>query len=75
MLRLVNFDSPYLASTTHKAKPASCVGPRWTGQQLALLGKMPDDEVARLTGRTVEAVRIRRTRLGIPTFRDRRTRR
>jgi hypothetical protein len=35
-------------------------GPRWTDEQLALLGTMPDAEVARLTGRTVNAVRQRR---------------
>jgi hypothetical protein len=49
-------------------------GPRWTKQQLAMLGTMPDEEVARRTGRTVQAVRIRRTRFGIPTFEDRRRR-
>jgi hypothetical protein len=42
-------------------------GPRWTPEQLRLLGKEPDDVVAAKTGRSVEAVRIKRTRLGIPT--------
>ena len=49
-------------------------GPRWTPEDIALLGTLPDEEVARRTGRTVEGVRIRRTRLGIPTFEDRRRR-
>ncbi len=41
-------------------------GPLWTSAQLKLLGKFPDDEVARRTGRTVNAVRIERERQGIP---------
>jgi hypothetical protein len=41
-------------------------GPRWTKRQLALLGKAPDEEVARRIGRTAEAVRQRRELLGIP---------
>jgi hypothetical protein len=45
-------------------------GPRWTAAQLKLLGKLPDAEVARRTGRTVVAVRIRRTRASIPTAQD-----
>jgi hypothetical protein len=36
------------------------------------LGKEPDDVVAAKTGRTVNAVRVRRTLLGIPTALDRR---
>jgi 5-methylcytosine-specific restriction protein A len=49
-------------------------GPRWTKRQLKLLGRVPDDEVARRTGRTPNAVRVMRTKLGIPTFCDGRTR-
>jgi hypothetical protein len=41
-------------------------GPWWSQDQLALLGKLPDDEVARRTGRSCNAVRVRRDRLGIP---------
>jgi hypothetical protein len=37
-------------------------GPHWTAEQLALLGTMPDEEVAARIGRTVEAVRIMRGR-------------
>jgi hypothetical protein len=44
-------------------------GPRWTKRQLRLLGKMSDDQAARRTGRTPNAVRVMRTMLGIPTFR------
>jgi hypothetical protein len=41
-------------------------GPRWAAEQLALLGTLPDAEVARRTGRTANAVRQMRERLGIP---------
>jgi hypothetical protein len=41
-------------------------GPWWSQDQLALLGKLPDDEVARRTGRSCNAVRVKRDRLGIP---------
>jgi hypothetical protein len=41
-------------------------GPRWTEEDLALLGRLPDEEVARRTGRTWNAVRQKREKLGIP---------
>jgi hypothetical protein len=41
-------------------------GPRWTGQDLALLGRASDEEVARRIGRTPNAVRQKRELLGIP---------
>jgi hypothetical protein len=41
-------------------------GPRWTEEDLALLGTAPDEEVARRIGRTANAVRVMRDRLGIP---------
>ena len=41
-------------------------GPRWTKKQLKLLGVKPDADVALLTGRTENAVRIMRERLKIP---------
>jgi hypothetical protein len=41
-------------------------GPRWTRAQLRLLGKLPDEEVARRTGRSWNAVRAKREGLGIP---------
>jgi hypothetical protein len=40
-------------------------GPRWTEADIALLGTMPDEEVGRRTGRTVEGVRQKREELGI----------
>jgi len=47
-------------------------GPRWTEGQLRLLGTDTDEAVAALVGRTPAAVRVKRTRLGIPAARDRR---
>jgi hypothetical protein len=47
-------------------------GPLWTEEQLALLGKEPDDVVAAKIGRTENGVRVMRTRLGMPNPRDRR---
>jgi hypothetical protein len=41
-------------------------GPRWTGEQLALLGTEADAIVARKVGRSVNAVRVMRQRLGRP---------
>jgi hypothetical protein len=46
--------------------------PRWTDEDLALLGAVPDEDLAAKTGRTPNAVRVKRTRLGIPTHKDRR---
>lgn len=46
--------------------PTGYHGPRWTKKQLALLGTMSDADVAAIVGRTVTAVRVRRTQLGIP---------
>jgi hypothetical protein len=41
-------------------------GPRWSAKDIALLGTIPDEEVARLTGRRVRAVRQKREALHIP---------
>jgi hypothetical protein len=49
-------------------------GPRWAKAELDLLGRLPDEAVAARTGRTANGVRVMRTRLGIPTARDRRRR-
>ncbi len=38
----------------------------WKPAELRLLGKLPDAEVARRTGRTVEAVRSKRAKLKLP---------
>jgi hypothetical protein len=52
--------------------PAGYRGPWRTAEELALLGRMPDADVAARIGRTTRAVRIMRTRLGVPTALDRR---
>jgi hypothetical protein len=44
----------------------------WTPKEIALFGKLPDEEVAARIGWTGNAVRVMRTRLGIATARDRR---
>ncbi len=44
---------------------------RWLPWEVALLGAMPDLEVARLTGRTLNAVRVVRHKRAVPTFRGR----
>jgi hypothetical protein len=49
-------------------------GPWWTPEQLALLGTLPDTEVAARIGRTPGAVRSQRTLRGIPNALDRRRR-
>ena len=41
-------------------------GPLWAPEDIALLGTLPDEKVARRTGRTTEAVRQKREELGIP---------
>jgi hypothetical protein len=50
-------------------------GPRWTPEQLALLGTADNATIAAQIGRTVDAVRLMRTRLGIAKPIDRRRRR
>jgi len=44
----------------------------WRKAELRQLGKMPDELVATRFGRSVTAVRVMRTRLGIASFQDRR---
>jgi hypothetical protein len=46
----------------------------WTKKQLAKLGTADDEAVAKQLGRTVTAVRVKRLRLKIPVFNDRRRR-
>jgi hypothetical protein len=41
-------------------------GPWWTKAEMALLGRVPDEEVARRTGRSVNAARVKRESLGRP---------
>jgi hypothetical protein len=64
-----------LALNLGRPLPAGYHGPWWTKKELALLGTMPDGEVAGRIGRTNGAVRVMRTKLGIPTALDRRQRR
>jgi hypothetical protein len=45
-------------------------GRPWTRKEGVLLGTMPDGELAARIGRTAEAVRVMRTRLGIATTLD-----
>src|SRR5262249_3579300 len=40
--------------------------PAWTAEQLALLGTIPDEELAAKIGRTPNAIRLKRERMGIP---------
>jgi hypothetical protein len=40
-------------------------GPAWTPEEEALLGTLPDAEVAERTGRSVVAVQCRRSLLGV----------
>ena len=46
--------------------------PGWMEDELALLGKLPNAEVARRTGRAESAVTRQRHKLGIATALDRR---
>lgn len=38
----------------------------WDAKQLALVGKLPDEEVAARTGHPLNTVRIKRCQLGLP---------
>ena len=40
-------------------------GPWWTQLEIDLLGKLPDDEIAKMIGRTASGVRQKRIALGI----------
>ena len=55
--------------------PGALILPRWTDGELALLGIMSDEEVAAAIGKPVNAVQVKRSRLGIPKTHDRRRRR
>jgi hypothetical protein len=46
----------------------------WKPEEVALLGTMPDDELARRLGRSLNSVSLKRRRLKIPNPRDRRFR-
>src|SRR5262245_16343559 len=51
---------PNLIQYAHASRPNI-----WTSAELALLGTIPDDEVAEQLGRMVNAVRLRREKLGL----------
>jgi hypothetical protein len=55
-----------------KARVRRWAGMFWTAEQDALLGTVPDADLAEQFGRTENAVRVRRIRLGVATFQDRR---
>ncbi len=56
-------------------RPSQRPGGRpWTGEELHLLGTLPDAELAARFGRTETAVRVMRLRRGILSVRDRRRR-
>ena len=56
--------------TDTKHLPTGYHGPRWAAWELALLGTVPDREVARRTGRSVAGVRQKRMKLGIANPHD-----
>jgi hypothetical protein len=45
-----------------------CTPKRWTARELRMLGRLPDSEVARRTGRFLSSVRNKRVKLGIPRY-------
>ena len=63
-------------SAAHKARGSRVptAMPDWTAREEALLGSMPDEQVAKRTGRTLIAVRCRRWLLDIDGFYRKRTR-
>ena len=52
-------------------RPGYNLGPWWSPRELALLGKLPDDEVTARTGPTRNAVRRKQRKLGLPNPQDR----
>jgi hypothetical protein len=66
----VTKSAPYQA-VAGKRRPG---GRPWTAKELQLLGTVTDGELAARTDRTAGAVRVMRTRLGIPNAADRRRR-
>jgi hypothetical protein len=52
--------------------PARWADDGWKPEEVALLGTLPDDEVARRLGRSPNSVSLKRRMLKIPNPRDRR---
>jgi hypothetical protein len=49
------------------SEPVVRLGPRqWNAYAISLLGKFPDPEVSKLTGKTLKAIQMMRHKLGIP---------
>jgi hypothetical protein len=57
-----------------RIRPGYNLGQWWGPAELRLLGRLPDREVAAKVGRSHNAVRIKRERLGVPNPVDRRRR-
>ena len=53
-------------SRLHAGIPPVMRFPLWKIEDLALLGQLPDEEVAKRTGRSVSAVAAQRKQLGLP---------
>jgi hypothetical protein len=68
-LRVADAKRVYGPEWSRKMAEVQRAQPRaWRPEQLALLGTMPDDQVAEVVGRPRIAVRVKRSRLGIPPF-------
>jgi hypothetical protein len=63
---------PPLRPASGSASPAG--GGRWTADAVALLGTLPESEVARRLGRSLQSVTQKRIKLGLPNPNDRRRR-
>jgi hypothetical protein len=55
-------------------RPGYNLGPLWSEAEMALLGTVPVEILAKQLGRTTEAVRIQRARRGIASAKDKRRR-
>jgi hypothetical protein len=56
------------------APPVRWTEDDWTPEEIALLGTLPDEELARQLGRSLNSVSLKRRRLKIANPRDRRRR-
>jgi len=55
-------------SSAKLGKAPACPAHRWTWQEDAILGTLPDEAAGELLGRTKLAVSVRRHKLGVPSF-------
>jgi hypothetical protein len=58
-----------------RIRPGYNLSPWWSPRKVALLGRLPDEDVAAKVGRSPDAVRQKREKQGIPNPQDRRRRR